>query len=145
VDLGHTDDCVTPAAGDSARGGHGADTREVSAAEQRQIDARTAKLVAAKRARGLGPKVGKLAAASVPVYVHVMRSKSGAGDVTDQQIAQQIAVLNTNFAGRSRPRPPTPASHSPWPEHTATTTTSGTRTSRARPTGRTPARAGRTR
>ncbi|WP_237771079.1 hypothetical protein [Kribbella sp. ALI-6-A] len=32
--------------------------------------------VAAKRARGLAPAPGTLAAASVPVYIHVMRSST---------------------------------------------------------------------
>ncbi|NIK62311.1 zinc metalloprotease [Kribbella shirazensis] len=92
--------CVTPEEGSAARGGFGADHRELSAAEQKAIDARTAQILKAKAARGLAPKAGTLASASVPVYVHVMRSSSGAGDVTDTQIAQQIAELNQNFAGQ---------------------------------------------
>ena len=91
--------CVTPAEGPSARGGFGADTRDLSVAEQKAIDAKTAQLVAAKQARGLAPKAGKLAGASVPVYIHVMLSSSGAGDVTSTQINQQIAELNQDFAG----------------------------------------------
>jgi hypothetical protein len=91
--------CVTPAEGPSARGGFGADTRDLSVAEQKAIDVKTAQLVAAKQARGLAPKAGKLAAASVPVYIHVMLSSSGAGDVTSTQINQQIAELNQDFAG----------------------------------------------
>jgi pregnancy-associated plasma protein-A len=91
--------CFQPAAGPSARGGFGADTRELSVTEQKAIDAKTAQLVAAKRARGLAPKAGKLAGASVPVYIHVMRSSTGAGDVTATQINQQIAELNQDFAG----------------------------------------------
>ncbi len=91
--------CLTPADGPSARGGHGADHRDLSVAEQKAIDAKTAQLVAAKRARGLAPGAGKLAAATVPVYIHVMRSSSGAGDVTATQISQQIAELNQDFAG----------------------------------------------
>ena len=43
---------------------------------------------------------GPVAGASVPVYVHVMAAANGDGDVTDAQIAQQIAVLNTTFAGQ---------------------------------------------
>ncbi|MGW6278221.1 zinc metalloprotease [Kribbella sp. NPDC055071] len=91
--------CVTPVEGDAARGGFGADHRELSAAEQKAIDARTAEILKAKAARGLAPKAGTLAAANVPVYIHVMRSSTGAGDVTDAQITQQIAELNQDFAG----------------------------------------------
>ncbi|GAB3823824.1 zinc metalloprotease [Kribbella italica] len=91
--------CYSPAESTSARGGQEADHRELSAAEQKAVEARTAELVAAKRARGLAPAPGKLAAANVPVYIHVMRSSTGAGDVTASQITQQIAELNQNFAG----------------------------------------------
>lgn len=93
--------CLTPSQeGDSAaRGGPGGDHRTISAAEQRAIDARTAQLLKAKQARGLAPKPGQLAAANVPVYVHVMRDSAGNGDVTNQQITDQIAELNQNFAG----------------------------------------------
>ncbi|MEV6268079.1 zinc metalloprotease [Kribbella sp. NPDC051936] len=87
--------CFTPEEGPAARGGFGADHRELSAAEQKAIDARTAEILKAKKAR-----VGTLASASVPVYIHVMLSKSGAGDVTSTQITQQIAELNQDFAGQ---------------------------------------------
>ncbi len=43
---------------------------------------------------------GAVTGASVPVYVHVMAAANGEGNVTDAQIAQQIAVLNTTFAGQ---------------------------------------------
>lgn len=36
---------------------------------------------------------------SVPVYVHIIQSSTGAGDVSDSRIAQQIDVLNQAFAG----------------------------------------------
>lgn len=86
----------------AARGGQGfgeRDHRDISAAEQRAIAARTKQTLAAK---GTTPAAAAaaFAGAEVPVYVHVMRSKSGAGDVTDQQIASQIAVLNDTFGGR---------------------------------------------
>jgi Pregnancy-associated plasma protein-A len=90
--------CIVPA-GASAKGGPGPDTREVSVAEQKAIEARTAQLLKAKAARGIAVPKGALAAASVPVYVHVMRDAAGNGDVTDSQIAQQITVLNKTFAG----------------------------------------------
>jgi hypothetical protein len=94
--------CYTPqrSGGAAAKGGPGGDTRPVSAAEQAQIEARTAKLLAAKRAQGKAVPKGALAAATVPVYVHVMRDAAGNGDVTDQQISQQLAVLNQTFAGQ---------------------------------------------
>ena len=92
-------DCFTPS-GASAKGGHGPDTRDISAAEQKAIEARTAQLLKAKAARGVGVPKGALAAATVPVYVNVMRDAAGNGDVTDTQIAQQIAVLNTTFGGQ---------------------------------------------
>ncbi|MFF1818393.1 zinc metalloprotease [Kribbella sp. NPDC058245] len=91
--------CLTPAEGPVARGGFGKDHRDLSASEQQSIEAKTAAILKAKAARGLAPKAGKLAAATVPVYFHVMRSSSGAGDVTATQINQQIAELNDNFGG----------------------------------------------
>ena len=36
---------------------------------------------------------------NVPVYFHVIRSSSGAGDVSNQEIADQINVLNAAYAG----------------------------------------------
>jgi hypothetical protein len=95
---GLTNPCFTPT-GSAAKGGHGPDTRDISAAEQRQIEQRTAELLKAKAARGVGVPQGALAAATVPVYIHVMRDAAGNGDVTDSQITQQIAVLNKTFGG----------------------------------------------
>jgi len=37
---------------------------------------------------------------TVPVYFHVIRSGSGAGDVTDSEINAQIAVLNDAYSGQ---------------------------------------------
>jgi hypothetical protein len=93
-------DCFVPPAGPAAKGGHGADTRDISVAEQKAIEARTAQLLKAKAARGIAVPKGALAAATVPVYIHVMRDAAGNGDVTDTQISQQIAVLNKTFAGQ---------------------------------------------
>jgi hypothetical protein len=95
---GLTNPCFTPT-GSAAKGGHGPDTRDISAVEQRQIEQRTAELLKAKAARGVGVPQGALAAATVPVYIHVMRDAAGNGDVTDSQITQQIAVLNKTFGG----------------------------------------------
>ncbi|MEV0808980.1 zinc metalloprotease [Micromonospora sp. NPDC050200] len=97
-----TEICYTPQAstGAAAKGGRGNDTREISATEQSAIEARTAAILKAKRERGSGIPQGALAAANVPVYVHVMAAANGAGNVTDQQIADQISVLNKTFAGQ---------------------------------------------
>ncbi|WP_327634592.1 zinc metalloprotease [Kribbella sp. NBC_00482] len=93
--VGEAPDCfVPPTAGASAKGGHGADTRDISAAEQKAIEAQTARLLKAKTARGAAASV------NVPVYVHVMRDASGNGDVTATQISQQIAVLNKTYGGQ---------------------------------------------
>jgi hypothetical protein len=77
---------------DAARGGWGNDTRDVTAEQQRAIDRRTDRIL---RVNGKPTAT----AVSVPVYVHVMAATDGTGDVTDQQITQQIAVLNNTFAG----------------------------------------------
>ena len=37
---------------------------------------------------------------TIPVWVHVIRASDGSGDVSDQQIFQQIDVLNGAFAGQ---------------------------------------------
>jgi hypothetical protein len=85
----------------AARGGWGnSDHRDVSAAEQRAIEARTAKILAAKgKPGGETPGAGVATAGTIPVYVHVMRDAAGNGDVTDSQITQQIDVLNRTYAG----------------------------------------------
>jgi hypothetical protein len=79
----------------AARGGAGGDTRDVSAAEQKRIQADVRQRLAAKGATPTGGRIG----ATVPVYFHVMLSSSGAGDVTQTQIDQQVAVLNRDYAG----------------------------------------------
>ncbi|GAB3668386.1 zinc metalloprotease [Nocardioides korecus] len=95
--------CVDRATGTGAAaargaGGHGPDTRGVSAAEQRRIEARTRTVLSqrsAERRRAAAASIG-----AIPVYVHVMRAKNGAGDVTARQIDRQIAVLNATYGGR---------------------------------------------
>jgi hypothetical protein len=78
-------------------GASGLDHRGISAAEQQAIALRTTSRLAARTVTGLRGTAA-LAAASVPVYVHVMRGAAGQGDVTNGQITQQIAVLNSAFA-----------------------------------------------
>ena len=86
---------------DAARGGSGErDHREITALEQERIREDVARRLAAK---GVSRKGASSARAAVPVYVHVMRDKAGNGDVTDQQIADQIAVMNASFAGQKSP------------------------------------------
>lgn len=95
-------DCITPDAhehadgADAARGGHGADHRSMTAAEQERVRRDFEKRLAAARDKGTGARTAQV---TVPVYVHVMRDANGAGDVTDSQITQQIAVMNRSFAG----------------------------------------------
>lgn len=78
-------ECITPEThsdeADAARGGNGKDHRDISATEQREIEARTNAILAAKGKAPLGTSTA-LASATIPVYVHVMLSSTGAGDVT---------------------------------------------------------------
>jgi hypothetical protein len=76
---------------------HEHDHRAVSAAEQEAIESRTAELL---RAKGPARPEGSV---TVPVYVHVMAAADGTGDVTDQQIRDQVAVLNETFSGGESP------------------------------------------
>ena len=85
---------------DSARGGHGADHRDVSPREQRAIARQTQ---ARLRAEGVTRSELRNRSVSVPVYVHVMAAADGAGDVSDAQIADQVDVLNETFAGSESP------------------------------------------
>jgi len=98
---GSASPCVRPDAhteSAAARGGHaGLDHRDISAAQQRAIEAKTD-----RRLNQMSPQAKKKAqalAATVPVYVHVMRDSAGNGDVTNTQINQQIDVLNNSFGG----------------------------------------------
>lgn len=97
--------CITPETHsdeiDAARGGDGKDHRDISASEQRAIEARTNAILAAKGKAPLGSTAAAAAvSATIPVYIHVMTSSTGAGDVTQQQIDAQIAELNDNYGGR---------------------------------------------
>jgi len=99
--------CVVPgsaaaAADAAARGGDGHDTRDISAAEQARIEKEVKGRLAERDISNQQAKA-TAAAATVPVYVHVMRSTSGAGDVTDAQVTQQVAVMNNSFAGGKSP------------------------------------------
>lgn len=93
--------CVVPTGQDSAdaaRGGRsGLDHRELSAAQQRDIEQDFSQRL---KSRGISRHAAAAASATVPVYVHVMRDAAGNGDVTASQISQQIAVLNASYAGQ---------------------------------------------
>jgi hypothetical protein len=70
------------------------DHAPVSAVEQARIATRTERLLAGGRGSAATQTI------TIPVRVHVMRADDGVtGDVTDEQIADQIAVLNATYGG----------------------------------------------
>jgi hypothetical protein len=79
-----------------ARGGpRGVDHRGISLAEQQAIERRTDARLAA---RGFSARNVALVSKRVPVYFHVMRNAKGGGDVTNRQIARQVAVMNRDYS-----------------------------------------------
>ena len=93
------DECFDPAgSGASARGvggGHQPDHRDVSRAEQRRIEKRTAaRLSEEEAATAATASIGQ-----IPVYVHVMIGRGNVGDVSNTRIGQQITVLNQTYSG----------------------------------------------
>lgn len=98
-DVAPDSECVEPTSDGHARAAgieREPEAMHISAAEQarieRQIDRRVERRAATSAA-----------AVEVPVYTHVMLDKQGNGDVTQQQIDDQIAVLNTTFGGGESP------------------------------------------
>ena len=102
--------CFDPTSVDAAARGaanpRAGDTRAITAKQQAAIEARTKKILASKGRAG--STTGSAAAGStgtggplnnIPVYIHVMTSTSGAGNVTDAQITAQINVLNQTYSG----------------------------------------------
>jgi hypothetical protein len=88
--------------GAGARGGddfRDTDHRDISVKEQRAIERRS-KAILDKKGSSPAAAAAAFSGASIPVYVHVMRDSKGGGDVTDNQINQQIAVLNQTYAGQ---------------------------------------------
>ena len=99
--------CFDPAAAGAgsaaARGGAEfgkRDHREITPAQQRAIEARTAKILKAGKGKPGNGGTTVAAAGNIPVYVHVMADANGNGDVTDSQISQQIQVLNKTYGGQ---------------------------------------------
>ena len=95
-------DCFDPTTVDAAARGatnpRAHDTREITATQQAAIEARTKKILAAKNAGAAKGKPGGGGGGgtgtggplnNIPVYVHVMTSTSGAGDVTDALADQE--------------------------------------------------------
>ncbi|HEX4190327.1 MAG TPA: zinc metalloprotease [Marmoricola sp.] len=95
--------CLDPASDAGARSTRANDTRGMSAAQQRAIESRTTRLLAGRTPVRAGAKQR----ITVPVYVHVMTSKTGAGNVTDARIAQQVVVLNKTYGGQDPDLPGT--------------------------------------
>ena len=81
-----------------------------SANEMGRIERRL-KEFRAKRASDLGVQAAAAPSlVTIPVYVHVVTTSSGVGNVTDQQIAAQIDVMNKAYAGLDAKAPGQPES-----------------------------------
>jgi len=73
-------------------------TKDHDEAERERVSQENSRF---KKARAdAGQEVERAAGSvTIPVYFHVIRSSSGAGDVSNQEIADQINVLNAAYAG----------------------------------------------
>jgi hypothetical protein len=80
-------------------GSRALDHRDISAREKRAIEARTDRILADQEITQ-GEANAAAAAASIPVYVHVMRDSRGGGDVANARINEQVAVLNKTYGGQ---------------------------------------------
>ncbi len=89
---GHAGEVAAARLADGTRTGQD-DHRGVSEAEAAAIAQRTQQIL---RQKGGRPPQD----VTIPTFVHVMTSATGEGDVTNEQIEAQIAVLNRTFAGR---------------------------------------------
>lgn len=69
---------------------------EPSAIEKERIEEEVRAFLAAQHADGV---IAATTTTTVSVYFHVITSTSGAGNVSNAQIAEQITVLNDAFAG----------------------------------------------
>jgi hypothetical protein len=73
-------------------------TRDLNEEEAAAVEEHTRMLE--DRSRTSGPKVSVNAVVSVvPVWFHIVTSTSGAGNVSDAMIADQMQVLNESYAG----------------------------------------------
>ena len=87
-----------PAADARGRYRRGADHRSISRSQQQAIEARTKKRLGRRKASSAGR-------VTIPVYVHVMESATGAGNVSDDRIKRQVAVLNQTYSGQDADQP----------------------------------------
>ncbi|GAA4440414.1 zinc metalloprotease [Actinokineospora soli] len=92
--------CAQTTESAAARGSRPLDHEPMTAVDIAVVEKKTKDLLAKRRAEGYYVPKGALATATVPVHVHVMAAANGTGNVTDQQISQQIAVLNQTFGGQ---------------------------------------------
>ncbi len=89
---GHGTSAGTAARSTGATPVRGPDHREVTAAEQRAIEARTDRLLAQRSA-------GAAARRDVPTYVHVMAGEDGEGDLSRAVVRRQVRVLDRTYQG----------------------------------------------
>ena len=75
-------------------------TKDHDEAERERVSQENSRF---KKARAdAGQEVERAAGSvNIPVYFHVIRSNSGAGDVSDAEINAQIGVLNAAYAGQT--------------------------------------------
>jgi hypothetical protein len=85
---------VAPSEAARSRGGAGKDDGSQRAYEK-ELAARGS---ASKGKPGSGGGGTTVTGGTIPVYVHVIRSSSGAGDVSDNQITSQLNVLKNAYA-----------------------------------------------
>jgi hypothetical protein len=102
----HASRCFDPAEHGAVSVGAGArsanprarDHRTISRTQQNAIEARTHELLSHRETTSTGP-------VTIPVYVHVMESRTGAGNVSDTRINRQVDVLNQTYSGRDADHP----------------------------------------
>ncbi|MBA2444154.1 MAG: zinc metalloprotease [Nocardioidaceae bacterium] len=96
--------CIDAQAQDSgaraATNGRQPDHRDLTVEEKQAIEQRADRILREKRFSSYD--AGTLSV-DVPVYVHVMLSESGEGNVSREQILDQFAALNAHFGGQASP------------------------------------------